>query len=121
MAHILVVEDYTVTQRLLSHMLRARGHTITPAFNGVEALDKLTDDTFDLLIIDIAMPMMDGLTLLRHLRADERYRALPIIVLTASADDADRRMAQADGASTFLTKPVSSNELAEAVNVLLQS
>ncbi len=119
MANILVVEDTTTTQRLLEFILQVGGHTVTSAFNGVEALDKLARGMYDLLIVDVAMPMMDGLTLLRELRANTHYTNLPIIMLTASAEDRLKTEALADGANIFLTKPISSTELSEVVNSLL--
>jgi chemosensory pili system protein ChpA (sensor histidine kinase/response regulator) len=119
-ANILVVEDYAVTQRLLGYILQVGGHLVTPAYNGSDALTKLSEHVFDLMIIDITMPTMDGLTLLHHIRADQRYLNLPIVMLTASGDDRHRREAMAGGASTFLTKPVSSTHLSSVVNDLLK-
>ncbi len=119
MAKILVVEDFTTTQRLLSYVLQVGGHAVTPAGNGCEALDELSHGTFDLLIVDIMMPTMDGLTLLRHVRADTRYTSLPVIMLTSSVDDQHKRDAIACGANSFLVKPISSTDLSLAVNTLL--
>jgi CheY-like chemotaxis protein len=119
-ANILVVEDYAVTQRLLGYILQVGGHIVTPAYDGSDALNKLSDHNYDLMIIDISMPRMDGLTLLRHIRADKRYLNLPIVMLTASGEDRDRREAMEVGASMFLTKPVSSTHLSSVVNDLLK-
>jgi len=116
MAIILVVDDQPVTQRLLSAQLRKNGHLVETASGGREALERLQEAAFDLAILDIAMPEMDGLTLLKLLRADPRYAALRIVMLTASGQDEDRETAQAAGADAFLNKPTSSWELAETVN-----
>ena len=77
MATILVVDDYPVTQRVLSHILRKDGHTVVIAANGREGLERLEAEgaAFDLAILDIAMPEMDGLTMLRRVRAQERFQA----------------------------------------------
>ena len=115
MATILIVEDYPVTQRVLSLTLKNNGHNAVIAGNGVEALERLQETTVDLALVDIAMPEMDGLELLRHLRADSRYQSLPVIMLTASGQDDDRAAALSVGANGFLTKPASSRELIEAV------
>ncbi len=115
MAKILIVEDYPVTQRVLSLTLKNSGHDVHIANHGVEALAQLNREPVDLALVDIAMPEMDGLELLRQLRNDERYNALPVIMLTASGQDEDRAMAINIGADGFLTKPTSSRELLETI------
>jgi CheY-like chemotaxis protein len=115
MATILVVDDYSVTLRVLGHILEHGGYDVLTAGNGMEALETLAEMPVDLVISDIAMPEMDGLSLLRNLRADERFESLPIIMLTASGQDEDRRVAETTGANGFLTKPVGSAELLDAV------
>ena len=114
-AKILIVEDYPVTQRVLSLTLKNSGHDVQIANHGVEALQQLDISPVDLALVDIAMPEMDGLELLRHLRNDKRYNALPVIMLTASGQDEDRQTALNIGADGFLTKPTSSRELLETI------
>ncbi len=116
MATILVVDDYPVIQRILSLTLQISDHTVLTAGNGVEALDLLAQYPVDLVITDVSMPEMDGLSLLNHLREDERYGQLPIIVLTAIGQEEVRQVAAMKGASGFLTKPTSSRELIEVVS-----
>lgn len=113
---ILVVDDYLVTQRVLGTQLRKGGYEVTTVSSGREALSHLARHPIDLAIIDVAMPEMDGITLLEKLRKEHGYTQLPIIMLTASALDEDRLRAQAAGATDFLTKPVSSWELLDVVN-----
>lgn len=115
-ASILVVDDYVVTQRVLSTQLRKGGYEVITAGSGQEALAYLTQRRFDLAIIDVAMPEMDGITLLEKLRKERSETKLPVIMLTASALDEDRIRAEAAGATDFLTKPISSWELLEVVN-----
>ena len=115
MASILVVDDYLVTLRILSTQLRKGGHEVVTAGNGKEALCRVTEQNFDLAIIDIAMPDMDGITLLEKLRKEHGQTTMPIIMLTASALDEDRLRAQLAGATDFLTKPISSWELLEVI------
>ncbi|MCE7982985.1 MAG: response regulator [Caldilinea sp. CFX5] len=115
-ASILVVDDYVVTQRVLSTQLRKGGYEVTTAGSGQEALFYLTERKFDLAIIDVAMPEMDGIMLLEKLRKERHEQKLPVIMLTASALDEDRLRAQAAGATDFLTKPISSWELLEVVH-----
>jgi two-component system phosphate regulon response regulator PhoB len=115
-AKILIVEDYPVTQRVLSLTLRNSGHDVAVAGDGVAALQQLKQTPIDLALVDIAMPEMDGLTLLRHLREDEQLHDLPVIMLTASGQDEDRATALSLGADGFLTKPTGSRELIETVS-----
>lgn len=116
MAAILVVEDNPIGRRVLTHMLRQQRHEVVTAEHGGHALEQLAANSFDLVIADLMMPEMDGLMLLRVMRADERYRHLPVIMLTASGDDQDRIAARAEGVDDFLTKPTSSGDLAVAVD-----
>jgi chemosensory pili system protein ChpA (sensor histidine kinase/response regulator) len=119
MATILVVEDNLVIQKLLSKRLHNAGHETRMASNGVEALALLQDSIADLVLCDIAMPHMDGLTLLRHVRCDARYGHMPFVMLTTSVLDHHRQEARQAGADGFLEKPVSSWELENTINSLL--
>ncbi|NWJ95799.1 MAG: response regulator [Chloroflexi bacterium] len=119
MKTILLVEDSPVTQRILSLILEKNGFTVISAFNGLEALEALDQISVELVLCDVGMPEMDGLTLLKRLRADEHYKFLPVIMLTASGQDEDRIAARAEGANYFLTKPSSSKELLDTVNQVL--
>jgi CheY-like chemotaxis protein len=119
MPNILTVDDYSVTQRVLGHILQHGGYTAYSAENGLDALEVLETTTIDLIVLDIAMPEMDGITLLRQLKGDERYAHIPIIMLTASGQDEDRMDAEEAGADEFLTKPIGSTDLLNAVERLL--
>jgi CheY-like chemotaxis protein len=121
MPTILVVDDSPMSQRLLGYTLSRCGYTVITAGHGREALERLAEAPVDLVIADLAMPEIDGLTLLRLLRADGRYRDLPLVMLTASGHDEDRLMAKAAGADDFLTKPASSREVIETVGRLTQN
>ena len=119
MATIMIVDDYPVTQKILTYQLYQKGHRIVTASNGREAIESLVDYPVDLMILDLAMPEMDGITVLRYLRADRRFSGLPIIILTASGKEQDRRLAISEGVDAFLTKPTSTWELNTMVNDLL--
>jgi two-component system chemotaxis response regulator CheY len=119
MGTILIADDDRLNQRLLTFTLQKNGQGVVTAGHGLEALQCLAENTVDLIITDIEMPEMDGITLLRHLRADPRFRTLPAIVLTASGDDEMYSTAYAAGANGILTKPASSWELTETVQKLL--
>jgi CheY-like chemotaxis protein len=120
MATILVVDDYRVQIRMYSYTLRRHGHTVLTAENGQAALEHLDTAHIDLLITDTTMPILDGLTLLRRLRADERYQTLPVILITASEQEEETLAAAEDiAANAYLTRPISSRDLIETVMTLL--
>lgn len=119
MATILTVDDDPVTRRVLGAQLRKAGHTGVTAGSGKEALKQLIEVRCDLAILDIGLPDMDGLALLRILRADAAHRTMPVIMLTASGQEADCAKAEAEGANAFLLKPTSSNELIQTVSRVL--
>ena len=119
MATILVVDDYSTSQRLLGFILRQNDHIVVTAINGLGALEQLAEKSVDLVITDLSMPEMDGMTLLQELRANPQFQDLPVIILTGSAYAQDNTRAKAAGATSFLTKPVESEELIAMVTRLL--
>jgi CheY-like chemotaxis protein len=121
MAKILVVDDSPTIQRLLSLILQRNDHTTVTMDNGRDALMFLADSDVDLVVTDVNMPEMSGLTLLKQLRANERTRDLPVIIRTASIQEYVRQVASQNGASGFLAQPTSSWELKELVNRCLAS
>lgn len=119
MATILIVDDLPISHRVLNYTLQKNQHRVINAYNGQEALRRLTENQVQLIITDVAMPGMDGLTLLKQIRANPCYAQTPVLMLTASAHDEDKKAAQVEGVSGFLNKPVSTQELMEMVNRLL--
>jgi CheY-like chemotaxis protein len=121
MQTILIAEDNRVNQRILMFILRKEGYNVITALHGKEALENMEQNNVDLVIADIEMPEMDGVTLVKQLRADARYAKLPVIILTASAENEDHSTAMAAGADSVLTKPSSTRELVSAVSNVLNS
>ncbi|HNP69462.1 MAG TPA: response regulator [Kouleothrix sp.] len=119
MPNILVVDDHSTSQRLMSFILQQHQYATTTALNGRQALDRLAEQQFDLVITDLHMPELNGLELLHQMRSDERYRAIPVIILTGSVHDQDQMRAHEAGAIAFLTKPVGSDEVIATVGQLL--
>lgn len=119
MATILATDDDPIIQRILGHTLKKEGHTVILASHGFEALELLAENPVDLLIIDLLMPQMDGLTLLNRIRTHDTYRNLPVIMLTAKGMDSSQLMSNPDKIDALLNKPTSSRELVETVNRLL--
>jgi two-component system chemotaxis sensor kinase CheA len=101
---VLIVEDSLVAGELQKSILIAAGYDTEIAFDGAQALEMLAHRTWDLLIADVDMPRVDGLELTARLRADERLRALPIVIVTARDAAGTRRQAFAAGADAFVLK-----------------
>lgn len=117
---ILVVDDEPVSLMLLDTILRRSNFTVSTALSGHDALTLLNEEPFDLMILDLLMPDMDGLEVLETLRENPHFENLPVIVFTAISQNRVRHEALSKGATTFLTKPVSSHELTRVVNKYLQ-
>ena len=116
---ILVVDDEPNNQRILNYTLNKAGYETLTAGNGEAALNLLHEKSADLAILDVAMPGMDGITLLHHIRTIQQYENLPVIILTGSGDDSERIRAEEAGVQSFLTKPASSKTILDTVNHLL--
>ena len=114
--HVLVVEDDRLNQTIVCGMLHNAGYTTTSAESGVEALELMSRQIFDLVLMDWQMPDMDGLEATRRIRRGEagRYgRVVPIVALTANAFAEDRAACLEAGMNDFLTKPVLASKLTE--------
>ena len=112
--HVLMVEDNAVNQLVLGEMLDGLGCTCTVADNGVEALERLAEARFDIVLMDVQMPVMDGLTATRRLRERELAAGQPrqlVVALTANALAGDREMCLAAGMDDYLAKPVTFESL----------
>ena len=108
--HILLVEDNPINQRLACALLEKQGHCVSLAQHGQEALEMLADAAFDLVLMDVQMPVLDGLETTRQWRAREAAegrRPLPIIAMTANAMAGDREVCLAAGMDGYVAKPVS--------------
>jgi CheY-like chemotaxis protein len=111
MSAILVVDDNPINLKLISDLLESKGHEIFKAVDAEEAQVVLADILPELILMDIALPGMDGLTLTRILKANERTRHIRIIALTAFAMKADEVKARDAGCDGYVTKPINTREL----------
>jgi len=110
-AKILVVDDNPTNLKLVSDLLEFEGHEILRAVDAEEAQDILGAILPDLILMDIALPGMDGLTLTRHLKADARTRHIRIVALTAFAMKGDDQKAFDAGCDDYITKPIDTRAL----------
>jgi two-component system, OmpR family, response regulator len=114
---ILLVDDELSVQKLLSYPLRKEGYDVIPALNGREALDRLRDDNFDLVVLDVMLPRMDGFDVCRAIRSRS---TVPIIMLTAKTEETDKVLGLELGADDYITKPFSVREFRSRVKAVLR-
>jgi CheY-like chemotaxis protein len=119
----LLAEDNLINQKIASKLLESRGHTVRIVQNGREALAALESAEFDLVLMDIQMPLMDGFACTAEIRRKERTSGdhLPIVAITAHASSGDgERCAQA-GVDEYVTKPLRPRELFQAIQLSLSA
>lgn len=121
MANILIVDDAPHIHRLLTLMLQRINHTTVTADSGSEALKRLETTPVDLMITDLNMPEMSGYTLMEKVRSTEKFRNLPIIMLSATGQEQAPEMAAQKGATGFMSQPVSTWELNRVVSECLSA
>ena len=120
MAEILIVDDSKVMREMIVACLRPlRGATFTHAASGLEAIEKLSQVKFDLAVLDLNMPDIGGLEVLEFVRAQDKLRLLPIIVVTSRGDETSLANALKAGASRFMTKPFDPTAILHEVSGLL--
>ena len=122
MARILIVDDEATNREVQGAICRFDGHSTALAVNGQKALDLLLDgQAFDLVLLDVQMPVMNGVTFARALRADPRFDGLPILGVTGQALAIDRAAMMAAGFNDVLTKPFRRKQLIDAMAPLLSA
>jgi PAS domain S-box-containing protein len=114
-AHILLVEDVELNQEVATELLIEAGLTVDLAMNGEIAVTKVRANHYDMVLMDMQMPVMDGLTATREIRRDERFRNLPIVAMTANAMKGDRDRCLAAGMNDHVAKPIEPEDLWRAL------
>jgi DNA-binding response OmpR family regulator len=114
---ILLVDDELSVQKLLTYPLRKEGYDVIPALDGREALDRLREDNFDLVVLDVMLPRMDGFDVCRAIRSRS---TVPIIMLTAKTEETDKVHGLELGADDYITKPFSVREFRSRVKAVLR-
>jgi DNA-binding response OmpR family regulator len=116
---ILIVEDDPSFSRAINHIIQKEGYDVITASNGLTGLRMAKDDKPDLLILDVMLPGLDGFEICSRLRNEPQTAKLPIIMLSAKGQDADKTTGLKVGANEYLTKPVNRELLLEKMTSLL--
>ncbi len=118
-AQILIVDDAAVVRQYYRHLLECQGYDVDEAINGIEGLEKAFHTRFDLCVVDVNMPLMDGHAFLQALRTEQMTLALPVLITSSEAGPRDRKAAMDAGANAYLVKPVAQDVFAANVAALL--
>jgi len=116
---ILVVDDETAITKMVEIRLRAAGYDVVLAHDGQEGLEKAKTENPDLMILDLMLPKMDGFKVCGLLKADARYKKIPIIIYTARVQESDQHLGKEVGADAYLTKPFDPQVLLGKIKSLL--
>jgi two-component system cell cycle response regulator DivK len=119
MPKILLVEDNEMNRDMLSRRLLRNNFEVVMAVNGQEGVDMAKSERPDLILMDMSLPVMDGWTATRTIKADDSTKAIPVIALTAHAMESDREQALQAGCDDFDTKPIELPRLLGKINALL--
>lgn len=114
-ARILLVEDNVVNRRLAEFLLRSQGYQVREVASAQEAFDVLNVERFDLIVMDVQLPGLDGLEATRRLKANPATRHIPIVAVTSYAMKGDRENALAAGCCGYITKPIDKNTFVQEV------
>lgn len=118
---VLIIEDDSRSIHLLELILGSQGYGVTVAHNGDEGLTLMRSRRFDLLVLDLMLPGMDGFEILRQVRADPQLSDVPVIISSARAQATSKHQAAELGAAAYLTKPYRKAELLDIVESLIDS
>ncbi|MFB9887570.1 response regulator [Balneatrix alpica] len=119
MYNILAVDDSASMRQMVAFTLKGAGYKVTDAVDGMDALSKAKTQKFDLVLTDINMPNMDGITLVKELRALPNYKFTPILVLTTESTDDKKMSGKAAGATGWLVKPFNPDKLLATIKKVL--
>jgi len=119
MANILTVDDSASMRQMVAFTLQSAGHNVTQASDGVEALEQAKKEQYNLIITDVNMPNMDGISLTRELRTLENYKFIPILTLTTEAGKTKKDEGRAAGATGWIVKPFNPDQLLSTIKKVL--
>ena len=116
---ILAVDDSASIRQMVAFTLKSSGYEVVEAVDGMDGLEKAKAKSFSLILTDQNMPRMDGLTLVKNLRALAQYKSVPILMLTTESSDAMKVQGKAAGATGWLVKPFDPQKLIEVVKKVI--
>ena len=116
---ILIVDDSISLRQVVSMTLKGAGYDVIEACDGKDALNKLTGQKVHLIISDVNMPVMDGITFVREVKKHANYKFTPVIMLTTEATEEKKRMGQEAGAKAWVVKPFQPQQMLSAVSKLV--
>ena len=116
---ILAVDDSASIRQMVSFTLKSSGYEVVEAVDGMDGLEKAKGKTFNLILTDQNMPRMDGLSMIKSLRAMPQYKTVPILMLTTESSDAMKQQGKAAGATGWLVKPFDPQKLVEVVKKVI--
>ncbi len=119
MAKILAVDDSASMRQMVSFTLQGAGYQVDEASNGQEALGKAKSGKYDLVITDVNMPIMDGITLIRNLRAEANYKFTPLLMLTTESGADKKSEGKSAGATGWIVKPFNPEQLVATIKKVL--
>jgi two-component system chemotaxis response regulator CheY len=115
---IMIVDDSASIRTVVGMALRGEGYTVVEAKDGQDAINKLTGQKLNLIISDVNMPIMDGITFVKHVKQMAAYKFTPIIMLTTESDESKKLEGRAAGARAWVVKPFKPDQLLDAVQRL---
>lgn len=116
---VLLVDDSVSMREMVSFTLRSAGYEVTEAEDGVEALERAKEDNFNLVVTDVNMPNMDGITLISELRKLDEYKFVPILTLTTEEGDSKKKEGKEAGATGWIVKPFDPDNLLSTIRRVL--
>ena len=119
MTKILAVDDSSSMRQMVSFTLKGAGYDVVEAVDGQDALNKAKSDQFDLIVTDVNMPVMDGITFIKNLRAEANYKFTPMLMLTTESAADKKAEGKAAGATGWVVKPFNPDQLINTVKKVL--
>ena len=116
---VLAIDDSASIRQMVTFTLKSSGYEVVEAVDGMDGLEKAKGKTFNLILTDQNMPRMDGLTLIKNLRALPQYKTVPVLMLTTESSDTMKQQGRAVGATGWLVKPFDPQKLVEVVKKVI--
>ena len=117
---ILTVDDSSSIRQMVGFTLKQAGYEVVEACDGIDALEKVKSTPVSMALVDLNMPRMDGITLIKHLRADNGHRFIPIVMLTTESQQEKKMEGKSAGATGWIVKPFKPNQLISVVQKVLR-